>query len=465
MKNSQANFETAWAHTHDLVKLQIVEVKASFERSLTCIQHQFNVRWFDKLRGAISQTAMALMMPEINKVEDKVVNSNGDCVCPIRRTHGLPCAHIITPFKHDNLPIPLELIHDHWKTLSLDRKEDESIINLMRADFELFIGKVKEFNTHTQDHWRMKLKELLFPSTSSLKEPQTKAVTKGRKAGSLNKSMRRDPSYFEHVEASMKTPKSAKEKTPKPKAHTKRCTPSKATMKTRSKSAMKSTPREKGCEKKVRPATPAEAEEEPRKKPRIVKNLFAGPYVDQFPERIREFMHCTTDVGRDGNCGFRVISMFWNGSENGWSECRAKLVDEVQTNLDLYEKVTGAKGGAKKLCERLTWSDHHLDAPVEKWMSFPNAGHVIASAYNVAVVFLSPRQCLTFLPLRTCPPLLPDVKDIKVMAIALVDENHFVKVCSFTIVLLLYTCAIGMNFNIVSLCVRLILRRIAQSHL
>ena len=402
MNNSQADFDSIWSRLNDSIKLQHVEVKASFERSLTCIQHDFKVRLFDNLRGAVSQTAMALMMPEISKIDDTAVKPKGDCGCPIRRTHGLPCAHLITPFKHDNLPIPLDLIDDHWKRLCLDsKKQQDSIINLMRADFEVFLDKVKDFKDQTLDHWRKHLKGFYHPSTSSLKEPKTKAVTRGRKAGSLNKSMRRDPSYFEHVERSTKTPKSVEKG--------KNVERSKPTVSARKSSTVKPSSMKTNSKDKAvvvkNISTPPTVNQPPRKKPKLVRNLFSAPYADQFPEPIvGDFMH-TTDVERDGNCGFRVVALHWTGSQNEWSICRERMIKEVQNNQDLYDKVTGMQGGATELCHRFEWHQHHVIAPTDKWMSFPNAGHVVASAYNTPVVFLSLRQCLTFLPLRSPPHL------------------------------------------------------------
>ncbi|KAG5559890.1 hypothetical protein RHGRI_003249 [Rhododendron griersonianum] len=120
ISNCQANFSAAWAKMHDLVKLQITDIKGSFEKSLNCWQHQFRIPIFDHLRGAASQTAMGLMLPEIKKIDDMVVEDKVDCGCPIRRTHGLPCAHEIAPFKNRSEPIPLSLINDHWKMLSFE---------------------------------------------------------------------------------------------------------------------------------------------------------------------------------------------------------------------------------------------------------------------------------------------------------------------------------------------------------
>ncbi|XP_058203032.1 uncharacterized protein LOC131317502 [Rhododendron vialii] len=259
--NCQVNLSAAWAKMHELVKLQITDIKATFEKSLNCWQHEFRIPTFDHLRGAASQSAMGLMLPEIKKLDDMVVEDKIDCGCPIRRTHGLPCAHEIAPLKNQGEPIPLSLIDDQWKIL----------------------------------------KPILNPSTTSLSSPQQKAQTCGRKSGLVNKSMHRNPSEFEYVEASLKTPKMVKEKTFKVKATMKKST-----------------------------------------------------------------------------------------------------------------KVTGIEG-ANKLLYRLSFFEDGC-APENRWMIFPNMGHVVSSTYNVVVILLSQLQCLSFLPLhshfiqielKACSPMPP----------------------------------------------------------
>ncbi|KAG5528587.1 hypothetical protein RHGRI_029317 [Rhododendron griersonianum] len=80
-------------------------------------------------------SAVGLMLLEIKKLDDMVVEDKVECVCPIRRTHGLPRAHEIAPFKNRGEPIPLSLIDDHWKMLSLEkRKDDGAILKIMNVD-------------------------------------------------------------------------------------------------------------------------------------------------------------------------------------------------------------------------------------------------------------------------------------------------------------------------------------------
>ncbi|KAG5561089.1 hypothetical protein RHGRI_004191 [Rhododendron griersonianum] len=253
--NCQANFSAAWAKMHDLVKLQITDIKGSFEKSLNCWQHQFRIPIFDHLRGAASQTAMGLMLPEIKKIDDMVVED-----------------------KNRREPIPLSLINDHWKMLSFEkRKDDGAILDLMNADWNIFMAKMVGQNPMTHMHWMNTLKPILNPSTTSLSSPQQKVQTRGRKLGSVNKSMHRNPSEFEYVEASLETPNSVKEKTPK----------AKAVVKKRPKANAKAGVDDNSPKAKAVVRTPKVAKELPRqKKPKLVGTLFVGPYLNNFLEPI-----------------------------------------------------------------------------------------------------------------------------------------------------------------------------------
>ncbi|KAG5529448.1 hypothetical protein RHGRI_029991 [Rhododendron griersonianum] len=415
ISNCQANFSAAWAKMHDLVKLQITDIKGSFEKSLNCWQHQFRIPIFDHLRGAASQTAMGLMLPEIKKIDDMVVEDKVDCGCPIRRTHGLPCAHEIAPFKNRSEPIPLSLINDHWKMLSFEkRKDDGAILDLMNAEWNIFMAKMVGQNPMTHMHWMNTLKPILNPSTTSLSSPQQKVQTRGRKLGSVNKSMRRNPSEFEYVEASLETPNSVKEKTPK----------AKAVVKKRAKANAKAGVDDNSPKAKAVVRTPKAAKELPRrKKPKLVGTLFVGPYLNNFPEPIRPHVKSITDVRSDGNCGYRAVAYFMHQSEHNWKTCRNDLLLEVNNHYDLYENMTGI-GGANKLRYRLSFFQDGT-APEDRWMIFPDMGHVVASTYNVVVVLLSQLQCLTFLPLHSRPP---SSDKIRVLGIGLVNGDHFVQV-------------------------------------
>ncbi|XP_058217526.1 putative protein FAR1-RELATED SEQUENCE 10 [Rhododendron vialii] len=256
---------------HRLMLLQVTEIKASFEKSLNSVQHDFRTTLFDRLRGVVLSNAMTLVLAASHQVE-WFVESKRQCECSLRHTHGLPCAHEIAPYKMENIPLPIELIYDHWKRLSLLAPQNEgSMEETLLAHFDCFYNKfLKEDQFDVKLNYVKKMQELAHPKTSTLLEPKMNAQPRGRKstkeknAAKEQNSTRRDPSKFEHVMASLQTPKPVKEK-----------------------------PRRnlKG-------------------KAKVPAQLFICPFINQFQEAIRPYIESVKDVEDDGNCGFRAVSGF-----------------------------------------------------------------------------------------------------------------------------------------------------------
>ncbi|KAH7850059.1 hypothetical protein Vadar_027238 [Vaccinium darrowii] len=136
--SSQCNFARLWEQIDKLINLQITELKGTFERELSCWQHEFRIPLLDDLRGVVLKEAMRTIIKKENEVEI-LVASNRACECSIRRTHGLPCSHEIAPFKIENKPLPLSIVHDHWKKLFLVAPaKDPSITETVKADWDIF---------------------------------------------------------------------------------------------------------------------------------------------------------------------------------------------------------------------------------------------------------------------------------------------------------------------------------------
>ncbi|XP_028116443.1 PKS-NRPS hybrid synthetase CHGG_01239-like [Camellia sinensis] len=106
----QVSFQASFEKIHSLLELQHTDIKASFEKSLTVVQHQFKHSQFRELQGNVSISALEYLL-----VESKRANSIGidieACGCVLRHTHGLPCAHKIADYIRQDRPIPLATIH------------------------------------------------------------------------------------------------------------------------------------------------------------------------------------------------------------------------------------------------------------------------------------------------------------------------------------------------------------------
>ncbi|KAK9134227.1 hypothetical protein Syun_013557 [Stephania yunnanensis] len=119
---SQGNFVTLWTTIDSMIELQHLEIKASFERSLTVVVDKYQDPIFTQLRGLISKVALDKIWEELQRVPSVGVDRDS-CGCVLRRTHGLPCAHELALYQHDQLPIPFGDINSHWQKLNMTPKK------------------------------------------------------------------------------------------------------------------------------------------------------------------------------------------------------------------------------------------------------------------------------------------------------------------------------------------------------
>ena len=127
LQSSRGTSEALWTKSHALVELRHTEIKASLERS---------------------------------SGPDPLARG-----CVVRYTHGIPCAHEIVGYKHEERPIPLSSIHPYWKKLYLLPSTTSNTTELScSTELEMIL---KRFNNN--DYTRKlqilkKLKELANPA-------------------------------------------------------------------------------------------------------------------------------------------------------------------------------------------------------------------------------------------------------------------------------------------------------------
>lgn len=149
-------------------------------------------------------------------------------------------------------------------------------------------------------------------------------------------------------------------------------------------------------------------------------------YLHQIPLEMRAFVTDIVDVRSDGNCGYRCVAALLGLGESRWSEIRTQLYDELYEHQSMYDKVFVEHGRSSVILKSLLHEDEDF-APMEKWMSMPDVGYIIATRYNVVLFSISERLTMTIPPLRgkIPPPVLR-----KEIAIAFVNQDHFVQVCN-----------------------------------
>jgi histone-lysine N-methyltransferase SETD2 len=228
---------------------------------------------------------------------------------------------------------------------------------------------------------RDQLREIAFPETTSLKPPKEKVAPKGGKkkkvakgtsrvTRSKNQSTSREPSGWEHVDkqypgtqASQKKPSSSKSKA------------------------------------KVSEPSPTRIIPRIREMPK-----FMHPYIDDI-----------VDVVGDGWCGYRCMALEYNGHEDNFELIKFHMLKELNLHKETYMKVYATEKRFNYIRDALYPPKRKIlpghVAPMDKWLTFPDMGHILATHYNKVVVELTKpgeRISGTFFPLRGKPPSNPD---------------------------------------------------------
>ncbi|RZC52276.1 hypothetical protein C5167_020707 [Papaver somniferum] len=90
--SSASTFSTCWTTMHQMICNELMDIKASFEKSLISVPHEYLLPAFKELGGV--------------------------CGCVLRLSYGLPCAHEIVQYCRNGTGIPLSEIDPQWKLLS-----------------------------------------------------------------------------------------------------------------------------------------------------------------------------------------------------------------------------------------------------------------------------------------------------------------------------------------------------------
>ncbi|XP_028108653.1 uncharacterized protein LOC114307442 [Camellia sinensis] len=315
LDSCQVSFQASFEKIHSLLELQHTDIKASFEKSLTVMQHQFKPFQFRALWDNVSISALEYLL-----VESKRANSI--CIdveaygCVLRHTHGLPCAHEIADYIKQDRPIPLATIHSQWRQLhiSICKKEEEMEVSY-HAEVELFVNKFNESDRTTRLELLKKLKEIVYPGNTFLIELEVKPKTRPRDHKKINVSTRRDPCAFELVQSGHDSfsPRDTQ------------ITTLASTLET----------------KKKRPVKRKE-KVNMKWKVYITRTVKPGAYVNAFPSGLKPYIKFVKDVAADGNCGFRAIATSIGHTEDDWAQVRHDLLGELHTHKEEYITLYGS---------------------------------------------------------------------------------------------------------------------------
>ena len=155
--------------------------------------HNDNVTLYKKFHRFVSRYALNYIEDELDPVKFVGVN-NGHCRCIIRYTHCLFCACELVSYIMGS--IPLDAINFFWTRLSF---ADMS----MQQEFDVIVKHFAEVDIARKVIITSKLHEIAYPHMNSMYPLFDKVKTKESQKGhacKLERSTKRDPSYFEHVD-------------------------------------------------------------------------------------------------------------------------------------------------------------------------------------------------------------------------------------------------------------------------
>ncbi|KAH1262503.1 Protein FAR-RED ELONGATED HYPOCOTYL 3 [Glycine max] len=377
LQNSLGDLCSVWDAMNNMIMLQHVEIKASFETSMHVTGHVFKKTLYMRLVGMVSRNALNEIVGEVEHLR-YLGNDPSSCGCVMRSTLGLPCACELSRYTVGSIPV--DSVHMLWRKLCFsDQGLCEAEVSI-KEEIETISKRFEELDVCGKLTLKSKLRDIAYPDHNSMCPPPSKVNTKGAPKKPMKRSQistKRDPSYWEYVDAfhSVQSSNSSVKR--------------------------------------------SASSSEPQKPTRII------PMLDQFAPFIQDFIHNVVDVKADGNRGYRSIADLLGMGEDSWPLVRDELIKELGRWSHDY---TNLFGGTKRF-EQLRLSllvDGFSKVSVDKWMDITKMEYVIASRYNVILVSLSRKQSMTFFPLRNQPP--PDSSVHRMLCVSHVFGNHFVQV-------------------------------------
>ncbi|KAH1241928.1 PKS-NRPS hybrid synthetase [Glycine max] len=372
LQNSLEDLCSVWDAINNMITLQHVEIKASFESSMHVVGHLFKKTLYKRLLGMVSRDALNQITSVVDRLR-YLGNNPSSYGCVMRSTHGLPCACELSRYTAGSIPV--ESIHIFWRRLCFsDQGLCKAEVNI-KEEIETISKRFDELDVSGKVNLKSKLREIVYPDHNSMCHPPSKVNTKGAPKKPMKRSQRstkRDPPYWEYVDAFHST-----------------------------QSSNSPVKRSASCS-------------EPPQPTRII------PMLDQFVPFIQGFIHDVMDVKANGNCGYRFIAALLGMGEDSWPLVRNELIKELGRWSHEYMNLFDGTERFEQLKLSL------LVVGFSKWMDITEKGYVIASRYNVILVSLSRQQSMTFFPLRIQPP--PDSSGHRMICVGHVFGNHFVLV-------------------------------------
>jgi len=99
---------------NNMIKLQHVEIKASFETSTHVFGHVFKKTLYKRLVEMVSRNALNVIAAEVERL-CYLGNDPSSCGCVMRITLGLPCACELSRYTAGSIPV--DSVYMFWRRL------------------------------------------------------------------------------------------------------------------------------------------------------------------------------------------------------------------------------------------------------------------------------------------------------------------------------------------------------------
>ncbi|GAA0138516.1 hypothetical protein LIER_00247 [Lithospermum erythrorhizon] len=282
--------------------------------------------------------------------------------------------------------VPLTSIHDFWKKLDTEMTSDVDNIDYDEDTYKRLWDDFLSAPLPIRKRLFQNLREVLYPSSADLKEPD---IIKS-KGHPKKKSNSRHPSEWEYTEN-----RYGLDDSNAPVKKSKRQSSLRSVYIASIQSKPPQLPLKDGIPNNG--VTPNDSSKSPATNcgSGQWKSICTSPYNIGVPPFIIPFIRDFFYVKSDWNCGYRVVAFHLWGDEDRWLEVRKECYRELNHRKDLYNRIFGNLSSVDDILNKIEWEG--TNAPIDKWMTLPELGHIIATTYNIIFVSYGIHGGYTFL--------------------------------------------------------------------
>ncbi|XP_058766295.1 PKS-NRPS hybrid synthetase cheA-like [Vicia villosa] len=141
LENSLGDLCQCWEAMNDNIKIQVDNIRASFQKSFYEVEHAHTSPFYSNLCGSVSRAALRQTVEEWLRI-DMVGTDTQKCGCTHRKVYGLPCAYELGRYTLSGDAIPIEAIPIHWRKLSMEGNQDVDADDGSEIDMTNAIGEI-----------------------------------------------------------------------------------------------------------------------------------------------------------------------------------------------------------------------------------------------------------------------------------------------------------------------------------